>query len=89
MAVDVQIGSIETVIEAQGASDRAALVAEIARLVRAELARDALEAARRDRDTVAAREADEYVRQMEDALVTRLPLGAGMTILTKRSTPAS
>ncbi|MBV7293261.1 O-methyltransferase [Corynebacterium sp. TAE3-ERU16] len=42
---------------------------------------------RRDRDTVAAREADQHVLQMEDALVTRLPLGAGMTILTKR--PAS
>lgn len=41
---------------------------------------------RRDRDTVAAREADQHVLQMEDALVTRLPLGAGMTILTKRYT---
>ncbi|WP_410170962.1 O-methyltransferase [Corynebacterium pygosceleis] len=44
---------------------------------------------RRDRDTTAAREADEHVRQMEDALVTRLPLGAGMTILTKRPAPGS
>ncbi|MCK7663492.1 class I SAM-dependent methyltransferase [Corynebacterium sp. CCM 9185] len=44
---------------------------------------------RRDRDTIAAREADEHVRQMDGALVTRLPLGAGMTILTKRPAPSS
>ncbi|MEZ2122281.1 class I SAM-dependent methyltransferase [Corynebacterium sp. CCM 9204] len=45
------------------------------------------DATRRDRDTVAAREADDHARQMDDALITRLPLGAGMTILTKRSCP--
>lgn len=39
---------------------------------------------RKDRDTVAAREADELVRSLEGAIVTRLPLGAGLTLLTKR-----
>lgn len=41
--------------------------------------------ARTDRETVAARQADEYVRtELADALVTRLPLGSGLTILTKK-----
>lgn len=39
---------------------------------------------RTDRDTVAARETDAYVREMDGVLVTRLPLGAGLTIVTKR-----
>lgn len=38
---------------------------------------------RRDRDTVAAREADEYVRSIQGAHIARLPLGAGLTLLTK------
>lgn len=38
---------------------------------------------RMDRDTVAAREADASLNDMEDALVTRLPLGAGLTCVTK------
>lgn len=38
---------------------------------------------RKDRDTQAAREADEYVRSLAGVHVTRLPLGAGMTIVTK------
>lgn len=38
---------------------------------------------RRDRDTIAAREADEQVRSLDHALVTRLPLGAGLTLVTK------
>lgn len=39
---------------------------------------------RRDRATAAAREVDEIARGMEDAVVTRLPLGAGMTLITRR-----
>ena len=39
---------------------------------------------RRDRDTVAAREADEYVRSLEGVHVARLPLGAGLTLVTKK-----
>ncbi|MFP7366075.1 O-methyltransferase [Corynebacterium callunae] len=39
---------------------------------------------RKDRDTVAAREADEYIRSFEGALITRLPLGAGLTLVTKK-----
>lgn len=39
---------------------------------------------RRDRDTLAAREADEMARALEGAIVTRLPLGAGLTLITKR-----
>ena len=39
---------------------------------------------RTDRVTVAAREADEYVRSLEDAHVTRLPLGSGLILATKR-----
>ncbi|QTH60786.1 class I SAM-dependent methyltransferase [Corynebacterium hindlerae] len=42
------------------------------------------DATRTDRDTVAARETDAYLREMPGALVTRLPLGAGLTIVTKR-----
>ncbi|AGF72140.1 O-methyltransferase [Corynebacterium halotolerans] len=38
---------------------------------------------RRDRDTAAAREADQQVHELEDAVVTRLPLGAGLTLVTK------
>lgn len=37
-----------------------------------------------DRQTIAAREADAYFRSLEEVTVTRLPLGSGMTILTKR-----
>ncbi|MDY5840575.1 MAG: class I SAM-dependent methyltransferase [Corynebacterium camporealensis] len=40
---------------------------------------------RNDRDTAAAREADEYVRELSDATVTRLPLGGGLTLITKKS----
>lgn len=39
---------------------------------------------RTDRVTVAAREADEYVRSLDDAHVTRLPLGSGLILVTKR-----
>lgn len=39
---------------------------------------------RRDRDTTAARAADELARSLEGALVTRLPLGAGLTLITKQ-----
>ncbi|GAB3696932.1 O-methyltransferase [Corynebacterium nasicanis] len=39
---------------------------------------------RRDRATLAAREADELARSLEGALVTRLPLGAGLTLITRR-----
>lgn len=38
---------------------------------------------RKDRDTQAARDADEYIRSIEGAHVTRLPLGAGLTVVTK------
>lgn len=41
------------------------------------------DASRTDRATIAAREADESVRQLEDAHVTRLPLGSGLTLVTK------
>ncbi len=39
---------------------------------------------RRDRATVAAREADELSRSLEGAIVTRLPLGAGLTLITRK-----
>ena len=39
---------------------------------------------RSDRDSSAAREADELARSLEDAVVTRLPLGSGLTLITKR-----
>lgn len=42
---------------------------------------------RTDRQTIAAREADAYFRSLEQVTVTRLPLGAGMTILTKSAPP--
>lgn len=38
---------------------------------------------RRDRSTAAARETDELARNLEGALVTRLPLGAGLTLITR------
>ncbi|WP_394281233.1 O-methyltransferase [Corynebacterium sp.] len=38
---------------------------------------------RRDRDTQAAREADDLVDTFKDAIVTRLPLGAGLTLVTR------
>lgn len=38
---------------------------------------------RRDPDTRAIREADEYIRSLSGAHVCRLPLGTGMTIVTK------
>ena len=40
---------------------------------------------RRDRDTVAAREADEYLRGLDGVFVSRLPLGGGLTIVTKKA----
>lgn len=39
---------------------------------------------RKDRDTICAREADEYVRSMDQAVVCRLPLGSGLTLITKK-----
>ncbi|AKK02825.1 O-methyltransferase [Corynebacterium epidermidicanis] len=39
---------------------------------------------RKDRDTVAARATDAYLRELDGALLCRLPLGAGLTIVTKR-----
>lgn len=38
---------------------------------------------RRDRDTAAAREADEFVRSLEAVSLTRLPLGGGTTIIAR------
>ena len=38
---------------------------------------------RATRDMIAAREADEYICALEGVYVTRLPLGSGMTIITK------
>ncbi|RNE48458.1 O-methyltransferase [Corynebacterium alimapuense] len=38
---------------------------------------------RKDRATAAAREADELARTLDNALVTRLPLGAGLTLITR------
>lgn len=38
---------------------------------------------RTDRQTQAAREADEALREMEGVTISRLPLGAGMTLVTK------
>ncbi len=40
---------------------------------------------RKDRETIAARETDEYIRSLDDVHVTRLPLGAGLTIVTKEN----
>lgn len=42
------------------------------------------DSSRTDRDTVAAREADEYMLQLDDAYVMRLPLAAGTTVLVKK-----
>ena len=39
---------------------------------------------RRDRDTVAAREAEQHLLEREDALVTRMPIGAGAIALIKK-----
>lgn len=39
---------------------------------------------RTDRDTVAARDMEAFLRELQGAIVTRLPLGAGLTIITKR-----
>ena len=39
---------------------------------------------RRDRDTVAAREAEKHLLEREDAQVTRLPIGAGAVALIKK-----
>lgn len=41
------------------------------------------DATRTDRDTVAAREADQLVLGLEGAHVTRLPLSSGLTLVTK------
>lgn len=38
---------------------------------------------RRDRDTAGAREADELARSLENMVVSRLPLGGGVTLLTR------
>nr|WP_246049142.1 class I SAM-dependent methyltransferase [Corynebacterium tapiri] len=38
---------------------------------------------RRDQDTLGARAADEYARELEDAVVSRIPLGAGLTLITR------
>ena len=38
---------------------------------------------RATRDMIAARESDEYICALEGVYVTRLPLGSGMTIITK------
>ncbi|CAB0503695.1 methyltransferase [Corynebacterium diphtheriae] len=38
---------------------------------------------RKDRETVAAREADDYVRNLDQVVVCRLPLGGGTTLITK------
>lgn len=54
MAVDVHIGSVETVIEAgEGPVDRRRLLAEILAALRAEREREEAEALRRARDTAA------------------------------------
>lgn len=42
------------------------------------------DASRTDRDTAAAREADEYVLSLDDAYVMRLPIAAGTTVLLKK-----
>nr|WP_169833328.1 class I SAM-dependent methyltransferase [Corynebacterium phocae] len=42
------------------------------------------DSSRTDRSTNAARELDSYVDEIHHALVTRLPLGAGTTLLSKR-----
>ena len=39
---------------------------------------------RRDRDTVAAREAEQHLLEREDALATRMPIGAGAIALIKK-----
>lgn len=39
---------------------------------------------RKDRGTLAAREAEELVDSIEDAVVTRLPLDSGVTLVTRR-----
>ncbi|WIM68571.1 O-methyltransferase [Corynebacterium breve] len=40
---------------------------------------------RKDRDTEAAREADALVDTLDDALVVRLPLGAGLTMVVRKA----
>lgn len=42
------------------------------------------DATRKDRDTVAAREADEYISSLDNVIVARIPLGAGITLVTKK-----
>ena len=42
------------------------------------------DASRTDRITTAAREADEFARSLEGAVITRLPLESGITLVTKR-----
>lgn len=42
-----------------------------------------LDESRTDRETIAAKEADEYIRSLDNVHVTRLPLGTGMIIVTK------
>lgn len=38
---------------------------------------------RRDRDTAGARDADEQARSLEDVVVSRLPIGGGLTLVTR------
>ncbi|QDZ42337.1 O-methyltransferase [Corynebacterium sp. sy039] len=39
---------------------------------------------RKDRETISAREAEEYIASLDNVLVTRLPLGSGMTLISKK-----
>lgn len=41
------------------------------------------DSSRNDRATQAALAADEYCRELDGAIVTRLPLGSGLTLVTK------
>ncbi|WP_306516431.1 O-methyltransferase [Corynebacterium sp.] len=41
------------------------------------------DSSRTDRATLAALAADKYCRELDDAIVTRLPLGSGLTLVTK------
>ena len=43
-----------------------------------------LDETRTDRETIAAREAETLVREIEDAVITRLPLGGGLVLATRR-----
>ena len=43
------------------------------------------DSSRTDRQTVAAREADSAIREMPGVTCSRLPLGAGLTLITKHA----